>query len=142
MSFKYFVNRERLLLRIVLAISLFMWGFQKITTPAMDAVYVKDFQSLIFLDPRLFLIISGVCQIIMALGLIAGIYTRYIAAIYVFMGLMTFVVPGFFTIGNPYKFTYGLVMAGAGLSLMLTGAGFPSWDSKQIRRERLQEVEE
>ena len=123
-------------------LDLFMWGFQKITTPAMDAVYVKDFQSLIFLDPRLFLIISGVCQIIMALGLIAGIYTRYIAAIYVFMGLMTFVVPGFFTIGNPYKFTYGLVMAGAGLSLMLTGAGFPSWDSKQIRRERLQEVEE
>ena len=143
MSFKYFVNRERLILRIIMAISLFLWGFQKITqTDTMGDVYVLDFGWLIFLEPGLFLIISGILQLILGAGLIAGIYTRFIAAIYTWMGLMTFIVPGLITIKNPYKFTYGLVMAACGVSLLLTGAGTPSWDSTQLRKKRLQGVEE
>ena len=135
---QYFMTRDRLVLRIFLGISLILWGIQKLTTPELAAVYVKDFQRLIFIDPQLFLILAGFPQIILGIALICGIYTRFVAAIFVFMGVMTFVVPGFITIGNPYKFAYGLVMAGSGLSLFITGAGNPSWDSKQLRIDRLQ----
>ena len=138
MSLRYFMNRERLILRFFVGIPLILWGIQKLTTfNTLSDVYVKDFQSLIFLDPNMFLMIAGGLQVVLGIGMILGIYTRFIAAIFVFMGVMTFVVPGFFTIGNPYKFAYGIVMAGSGLSLLITGAGTPSWDSKQLRLKRL-----
>ncbi len=138
MLLQYLMNHERLVLRFFVGIPLILWGIQKLTTfDTLSDVYVKDFQSLIFLNPKMFLMIAGGFQIILGTGMILGIYTRFIAAIFVFMGVMTFVVPGFFTIGNPYKFAYGLVMAGSGLSLFLTGAGRPSWDAKKLKLKRL-----
>ena len=138
MLLQYLMTHERLVLRFFVGVPLLLWGMQKLTTfQELSKVYVEDFQSLIFLDPKIFLIIAGVLQIALGVGMILGIYTRFIAAIFVFMGVMTFVVPGFFTIGNPYKFAYGLVMAGSGLSLLLTGAGKPSWDAKQLKLKRL-----
>lgn len=137
MLLRYLMTRERLVLRIFLGIPLILWGVQKLTTPELAEVYVKDFQSLIFVEPKLFLVLAGVTQIVLGVAMIWGVYTRLIAAVFAFMGVITFVVPGFFTIGNPYKFAYGLVMAGSGLSLLLTGAGTPSWDAKQLRVNRL-----
>ncbi|MGK7928400.1 MAG: DoxX family protein [Spirulina sp.] len=139
MNWQRYIPYENLILRIFVGVPLILWGIQKITTPAMADVYVKDFQRLIFIDPHLFLFIAGIPQIILGVAIIYGFYTRYIAAFFMWMGLMTFIVPGFFTIGNPYKFAYGIVMAGCGLSLLIRGADAPSWDAKQRKRQKLRE---
>lgn len=139
MDWQRYARYENLILRLFVGVPLILWGVQKMTVPAMAEVYVKDFQSLIFIDPHTFLIIGGILQVILGVAMICGFYTRYIAAFFVWMGLMTFIVPGFFTIGNPYKFTYGLVMAGCGLSLLLRGADAPSMDAKRRKRQKLRE---
>ena len=133
---KRYESYENLILRLFLGIPLLLWAIQKLTMPSMADVYVKDFQQLIFINPYTFLIVAGVIQVILAAMLIFGIYTRIPAAALIFIGLITFIVPGFITIGNIYKFAYGIVIAGGGLSLLIRGGGAYSWDAKQLRRQR------
>ncbi len=137
MNFQRYSIYEPLLIRFFMGVPLIMWGIQKITSPAMGAVYVEDFQSLIFLDPQVFLFVVGIPQILMGLMAIAGFCTRWIAGFFISMGLVTFIVPGLIVLDKPYKFAYGLVMAGLGLSLLIRGGGAFSVDEKRNAAQAL-----
>lgn len=139
MNFKHYEKYEPLIARLFMGIPLVMWGIQKITSPAMGAVYVEDFQSLIFLNPQIFLFVVGIPQIFMGMMAIVGFCTRWIAGFFVSMGLVTFIVPGLIVLDKPYKFAYGLVMAGLGISLLIRGGGAFSVDEKRSQIQSLKQ---
>jgi uncharacterized membrane protein YphA (DoxX/SURF4 family) len=71
-----------------------------------------------------FLTVAGWLQILIALILILGIFTRFGALLVALMGLITIIIPGFIVLKDVPHFAYAFALTGAALTLMIErGAG-------------------
>lgn len=130
LDFKRYRKYESLILRCFLGLTLFFWGYEKLTVPKLASSYLKDYEFFMFIDVKLFLVIAGIVQILLGIALILGIYTRLISALLALMAIVTIIIPGMIILRDVPHFAYAFATAGGAIVLTIEGSGLYSWDSR------------
>ncbi len=136
MDFSRYERYESLILRIFLGLTLIFWGYEKLVLPKLVDSYIKDYQSFMFIDVKLFLVIAGVAQILLGAAMIVGFYTRLSAALLALMAIVTIIIPGMIILKDVPHFAYAFATAGGAIALLIRGSGAYSWDAKRLKRQR------
>ena len=136
MDFSRYERYESLILRFFLGLTLIFWGYEKLVLPKLVESYIKDYQSFMFFDVKLFLVIAGVAQILLGAAMIVGFYTRLTAALLALMAIVTIIIPGMIILKDVPHFAYAFATAGGAIALLIRGSGAYSWDAKRLKRQR------
>ena len=136
MDFSRYERYESLILRIFLGLTLIFWGYEKLVLPKLVDSYIKDYQSFMFIDVKLFLVIAGVAQILLGAAMIVGFYTRLSAALLALMAIITIIIPGMIILKDVPHFAYAFATAGGAIALLIRGSGAYSLDAKRLKRQR------
>lgn len=112
-----------LVLRLVMAFVFFYFGFAQLTDAASWTSYLPSFISLIPISATKFVLLNGWFEIVSAVLLILGAYTRLVAFL---LSIHLFGIA--FSIGMNGVGVRDIGLAGAMLSLVFSGAGKMSAD--------------
>ncbi len=137
MDWRHYERYESLILRVFLGLTLIFWGYEKLVLPKLAQSYIKDYQSLMFIDVKIFLAIAGIAQIILGMMMIIGFYTRIAAALLALMAIITIIIPGMIIIKDVPHFAYAFATAGGAIALLIRGSGAYSLDARLWRRQKL-----
>jgi len=130
MDFERYGRYEHIILRVFLGLTLLFWGYEKLVLEKLAKSYMMDYGSFLVLDVNTFLVLMGVLQIILAVAMIVGFYTRVSAALLALMALITIIIPGMIIIRDVPHFAYAFATAGGALALLIMGGGPYSLDEK------------
>ncbi|MGK7878060.1 MAG: DoxX family protein [Xenococcaceae cyanobacterium] len=136
MDFSRYEPYESLILRVFLGLTLIFWGYEKLSLDKLAETYIKDYQSFMFIDVKLFLVIAGIAQILLGVAMIVGFYTRVSAVLLALMAIITIIIPGMIIIKDVPHFAYAFATAGGAIALLIRGSGAYSWDAKRLKRQR------
>jgi len=124
-----------LVLRIVVGLIFFMHGYQKMTQFGVPGV-TESFSSFGIAAPGFFAVLIIALELIGGLALVVGLLTHWVAKLFAIEMLVAIVLVhlanGFFSSSGGYEFP--LLLLGASLSLMISGAGVWSLDHKIFHR--------
>lgn len=137
MNWELYERDQSLILRVFLGLTLVFWGYEKLTVTKLTSSYLKDYESLRFIDVNVFLVIAGIAQIILAIAMIVGCYTRLSAFLLALMAIITIVIPGMIILRDVPHFAYAFATAGGALALLIRGSGAYSLDRKWRRRAKM-----
>ena len=129
---------ESLILRIGLGVTLLFWWYEKLAVPKLAEAYPKDYGPFMVMDVNLFLTLAGILQIILAVMMIVGLFTRLTAALLALFALVTILIPGAIILRDIPHFAYAFAAAGGALVLMIKGGGPHSVDEGLTRAKRSQ----
>jgi uncharacterized membrane protein YphA (DoxX/SURF4 family) len=124
---------ESLILRAGLGFTMLFWGYEKLTVSKLAEAYSKDYGPFMIMDVKLFLILVGIIQIILAVMMIMGLFTRLTAGVLALMALVTILVPGAVILRDVPHFAYAFAAAGGALVLVIKGGGPYSLDEGLAR---------
>ena len=127
---------ESLILRIGLGFTLLFWGYEKLTVSKLAEAYPMGYGPFMIMDVNLFLTLMGIFQIILAVMMIVGLFTRLTAAVLFLMALVTILVPGAIILRDIPHFAYAFAAAGGALALLIKGGGPHSIDEGLTRAMR------
>jgi len=130
MDFQKYEPYRALILRLFLGLTVLFWGYEKLTLEKLTGSYMMDYEAFMAIDVNQFLMLAGWGQVLMGVLLIVGLFTRLNAAILVFMGVITILIPGFLIIKDVPHFAYAFALTGAALALLIEGSGKQSLDRK------------
>jgi uncharacterized membrane protein YphA (DoxX/SURF4 family) len=123
-----------LILRVFLGLTILFWGYEKLTLEKLVKSYTMDYENFMIFDVNAFLTVAGWLQVLIALMLILGIFTRFGALLVALMGLITIIIPGFIILKDVPHFAYAFALTGAALTLMIEGGGGLSIDQYICRK--------
>lgn len=132
MKFTKYEKYESLLLRIFLGLTMLFWGYEKLTVEKLARSYEMDYGALMVLDISTFLLLVGTLQIVLAIAMILGLYTRVGAALLALMAIITIIIPGMIIIRDVPHFAYAFATAGGSLVLLIKGGGRYSLDQRLL----------
>ena len=133
MDFKRADQYKPLILRIFIALTVILWGYEKLTLEKLVKSYIMDYEKFMFMDINMFLDIAGWLQIILGTLLILGLLTRANAFVVAIMGMVTILVPGVIIMKDVPHFAYAFALTGAALTLLIEGGGEYSVDKYIFR---------
>lgn len=136
MDWSRYQTYESLILRIGLGMTLLFWGYEKLTVSKLAEAYPKDYGPFMIMDVNLFLTLAGILQIILALMMIVGLFTRLTAAVLFLMALVTILIPGALILRDIPHFAYAFAAGGGALALLIKGGGPHSMDEGLTRAMR------
>ena len=128
MDFKRADQYKPLILRLFIAFTVILWGYEKLTLEKLVKSYIMDYEQFMFMDINMFLDIAGWLQIILGTLLILGLLTRANAFVVAIMGMVTILVPGVIIMKDVPHFAYAFALTGAALTLLIEGGGEYSVD--------------
>jgi len=122
-TFKPYGIYRLLVLRLLLGVTVILWGYEKLNLSNMAEMYVKDYGAYMMMDVATFLQVFGWINIVIGVLLIIGLLTRLSAAIVALMGILTIIIPGAIVLKDVPHFAYAFALTGAALVLLVEGAG-------------------